>query len=351
MAKVIVWTQAYNAEKTLRRAMDSILQQTYPDLEYYVLNNASTDGTGAIIEEYAKKDPRVIPLSVEKNSITASKTFFLDISKSKNMKWLCWCDADDCYTHDFLEKSIDFAEKENLKLVASGYDYIDGATNEILKTKNLKNNLIVEGNGFTEHFVEYRAFTTTIWAKLIDFSLYISIISHKPSSNTYQAYTESSDLLALFKNSTRFGILKNVMYHYYQYPFSLIRTIDPEFFFGYNRHWDALKIYLASYGPISSRNMDFLYAIYLSLMDERLHIIYHSTLSLDEKIKYICYILNDKRSKETFSRHASPEFRNLAARKIFLNQIRSQVTTLQNQTDLSCDLACLFHVIHTLQEL
>ena len=54
MAKVVVWTQAYNAEKTLRRAMDSILQQTYTDFEYYVLNNASTDGTGAIIEEYAK---------------------------------------------------------------------------------------------------------------------------------------------------------------------------------------------------------------------------------------------------------------------------------------------------------
>ena len=88
MAKVVVWTQAYNAEKTLRRAMDSILQQTYPDFEYYVLNNGSSDGTGAIIEEYAKKDSRVIPLSVEKNDLEVSADFLPSIFKKHPLNGL-----------------------------------------------------------------------------------------------------------------------------------------------------------------------------------------------------------------------------------------------------------------------
>lgn len=350
MAKVVVWTQAYNAEKTLRRAMDSILQQTYTDFEYYVLNNASTDGTGAIIEEYAKKDPRVIPLSVERNSIKASKPFLLNIAKTKNMQWLVWCDADDSYSPDFLKKSIDFAETEHLDLVASGYDYVDGSTNQTLKIKSLKENLILEKNTFIDHFVEFRAYTTTVWAKLINFPSYISIIT-RDADDSYKAYTESSGVLALFKQADRVGILKDVMYHYYQYPSSLIRTLDPAFFFGYNQHWDILKQYVASYGPISNRNMDFLYAIYLSFIEERLNTIYAAPISFDQKIKYITDILDNNRAKETFSRNASPEFRNLAARKNFLDEIYNQVANLQKQANISYDLSDLFRIIDCLQEL
>lgn len=46
---IYVRTCAYNAEKTLRRAMDSVLNQTYGELTYYVLDNGSTDRTGEIL--------------------------------------------------------------------------------------------------------------------------------------------------------------------------------------------------------------------------------------------------------------------------------------------------------------
>ena len=42
---IYVRTCAYNAEKTLKRAIDSILQQTYQDFEYHILENGSSDGT------------------------------------------------------------------------------------------------------------------------------------------------------------------------------------------------------------------------------------------------------------------------------------------------------------------
>ena len=58
---IYVRTCAYNAEKTLRRAMDSVLNQTYDKLTYYVLDNGSTDRTGEILREYAEKDSRVVP--------------------------------------------------------------------------------------------------------------------------------------------------------------------------------------------------------------------------------------------------------------------------------------------------
>ena len=46
---IYVRTCAYNAEKTLKRAIDSILQQTYQNFEYHILENGSSDGTGASV--------------------------------------------------------------------------------------------------------------------------------------------------------------------------------------------------------------------------------------------------------------------------------------------------------------
>jgi glycosyltransferase involved in cell wall biosynthesis len=50
MRQVVFFTQAYNAEKTLRRAVDSILAQTYTNFVYYIVDNGSTDGTGEMIQ-------------------------------------------------------------------------------------------------------------------------------------------------------------------------------------------------------------------------------------------------------------------------------------------------------------
>ena len=60
--KVVFYTQAYNAEKTLHRTIDSILRQTYANFVYFVCDDGSTDGTREIILNYAKKDDRVIPI-------------------------------------------------------------------------------------------------------------------------------------------------------------------------------------------------------------------------------------------------------------------------------------------------
>lgn len=57
----------YNREKSLRGAMDSMLNQTVDDYEIIVVNDGSTDGTAKILEEYAQKDPRVVVLTNEKN--------------------------------------------------------------------------------------------------------------------------------------------------------------------------------------------------------------------------------------------------------------------------------------------
>ncbi|QKT02472.1 glycosyltransferase [Ectothiorhodospiraceae bacterium 2226] len=59
MAKVSVITPVYNGERFLAACIESVLGQTYGDWEYIIVNNASTDGTGRIARDYARRDARI----------------------------------------------------------------------------------------------------------------------------------------------------------------------------------------------------------------------------------------------------------------------------------------------------
>ena len=65
MPKISVIVPVYNTEKYLRRCVDSILAQTFTDFELLLIDDGSTDGSGAICDEYAQADPRVRVFHIE----------------------------------------------------------------------------------------------------------------------------------------------------------------------------------------------------------------------------------------------------------------------------------------------
>ena len=68
--KVSVIVPVFNVEKYLRQCLDSILQQTYQNLEIIIINDGSTDGSDAICREYAGKDSRRSYFAKENNGIS-----------------------------------------------------------------------------------------------------------------------------------------------------------------------------------------------------------------------------------------------------------------------------------------
>lgn len=60
MTKVSVIIPIYNTEEYLARCLDSILNNTYKDLEVICINDGSTDKSASILKQYSEKDPRVI---------------------------------------------------------------------------------------------------------------------------------------------------------------------------------------------------------------------------------------------------------------------------------------------------
>lgn len=338
-AKVIFFTMAYNAHNTVRRTIDSILNQTYTNFDYFILDNGSTDDTNKIILEYAKRDHRIKHIHVNKNDPTNGGAFFTTIMHCTNADYMVWCDADDEYTNDFLEKMVGFAEDNQLDIAACGYDMIDGNTGKILKHRALDNNLIISGDAFANDFITYRGFMPSLWGKLYSVSLLRrkntvsqdDTIHSIPLGNKKveeRMWDESFYILELFKKANRAGVYGKSMYLYYQYPSSLSRQNIIHNLPSYNDYWTILKQYLEYYGPISKINLDFLYAIYLSLVEEFVEKVFVADLSVKQKIDCLSYIFSNSRWAETLARKADPQFRNLAAKRNYVDDVKKRILAL-----------------------
>lgn len=97
MAAVSIIVPVYNAENTIRRCMESILNQTYTDFELLVMDDGSRDGTAAIIDGYAAKDPRVIAVHKPNSGVSDTRNQALDRARGKYIQFL---DADDWISPD-----------------------------------------------------------------------------------------------------------------------------------------------------------------------------------------------------------------------------------------------------------
>lgn len=115
------------------------------------------------------------------------------------------------------------------------------------------------------------------------------------------------------------------MYQYYQYPPSLSHISIEANLSSYRDLWTATKEYLESYGTISKLNEDFLYAVHLSLVEEAVGNVFVAELETEKKLELLEEVFSDPIWADTLKRDADPMFRNLAARKAFVSDIKNKV--------------------------
>lgn len=92
MPQVSIIVPAYNAQKTIARCLDSVLNQTFTDFELIVMDDGSKDETPAILDEYAGKDPRIHVVHKMNSGVSDTRNKALDLAKGEYLQFL---DADD----------------------------------------------------------------------------------------------------------------------------------------------------------------------------------------------------------------------------------------------------------------
>ena len=118
---VSIGLPVYNGEDFLKYALDSLLSQTFRDFELIISDNASTDNTPKICQEYVLRDKRI--RYIRQNNNMGALWNFNFVLKQSNKEYFIWVSADDKLHPEFLEKNIDILEK-NKNVVCSIGDVI-----------------------------------------------------------------------------------------------------------------------------------------------------------------------------------------------------------------------------------
>jgi glycosyltransferase involved in cell wall biosynthesis len=316
--KIIAYTRAFNAETTIRRAIESVINQTHGDFEYYLIDNGSIDQTRIIMEEYADRDGRIRVMGEEAFTVNPKYEYFQ--KRYPDNYYFCLLDADDEYLPEFFEKTLAFAENNDLDIAAAGSNYIDADSGRVVAQKTIKKELIIEGRAFADEFIQYRGLLGAFWGKFFKFTVFknrdYSIFPR------IQFCDDSILVWTFYEPVKRFGFLAQPLHNYYLYPnsksryFNLDRLNDCHTFF---HHY---KSSLERFGPISSLNMDYLYAIWLGWIDD---FIFRPLCELDlpteKKLSLLSEVFASRVTKAMLRREADPRFRNLAARGSFLQDV------------------------------
>lgn len=112
---------AYNIEKYIERCVESVRQQNYTNLQIIIINDGSTDQTGKILDNLAKKDFRIKVLHNSNEGVSAARNAGLDVADGE---YIGFVDGDDYIETVMYEKLIELVETYNADIAHCGYQMV-----------------------------------------------------------------------------------------------------------------------------------------------------------------------------------------------------------------------------------
>lgn len=108
----------YNMEAFLAECLDSVLAQTYPHLQVLCVNDGSKDRSQEILEAYARRDPRIVPIVKENGGLSSARNRGLEEAAGEYVMFL---DSDDWLDHDICRLAVEEMENSRVDLVMWSY--------------------------------------------------------------------------------------------------------------------------------------------------------------------------------------------------------------------------------------
>lgn len=307
---ISIITFVYNSREYIRECAESVLNQTFKDFEWVVLDNGCTDGTSYILEEYAKKDNRIKLFKNKVNtfifSVSDNENFngynsFTEYRKNLKSEYVALLDSDDFLHKDFLKDLYVAAKKYNVDISAAGTEMFNDE-NKKNRSKRCpptfySNDITEVGNVFREIYGCFRS----LWGKLIRTPIYINIFygNKKTLLNAGDTYL----CIDFLKNSKSLVTLNKVLHYYRVRNNSLYQSQVNK-----DRYLDYLIIYresrelLNDWNKLDDKNLNFITEVlYFSIKDCIDIAIKTINAPLKDRIRVITTILSDIKLRKIFN--------------------------------------------------
>ena len=207
----------YNVEKYLDRCVQSILKQTYKNIEIILVDDGSLDNCGTICDEYEKKDKRVRAIHKENGGLSSARNTGIKMAKGE---YVCFVDSDDWIEKNMIEHISELIIKNRAEIVSVSYAL---AKNENIKVKKRTSIKVMSRNEALEYFFEIgmhkRISDYPIWIKGIKKELFNDV--EFPEGTLYEDYVTNIELISKVNTYVKSS---KVCYFYFQGDKSIVRS-------------------------------------------------------------------------------------------------------------------------------
>ena len=194
----------YNSDKYIRRSIDSIIRQTCQNWELILVDDGSTDSSGVICDDYARRDSRIRVIHKDNGGVASARQLGTAAAQGE---YSIHCDADDWMESNMLAEMYSRAKEVDADIVVSDFYYNYSEDNQSLYK--------VEVPFYAPKLlmaILYGQSFGALWHKLIRHSLYTKYNVHYIEGINY-----CEDVLALaqlLRNDLTIAYLENAYYHY-----------------------------------------------------------------------------------------------------------------------------------------
>lgn len=214
---VSIIVPVYNVKEYLRECMDSILGQTYKNIEVIMVDDGSTDGCHDICEEYKNKDDRVMVITQKNQGLAAARNTGL---KYINGTIVSFIDSDDRINKYMIEKMVDELERSGADIVFCGFERFEDGTNKVYSREMLGNRWKVIN---PKEYGKILYLNPGVWNKLYR----VEVLKN----NNFSKLRLCEDLVFLIdmiKQSPRITRVREVFYYYRVRKTSIINTVSED---------------------------------------------------------------------------------------------------------------------------
>ena len=206
MDRVSIIVPVYNVAPYLPRCIESLLGQTHSNVEVILVDDCSKDDSKSVMQEYAQRDNRVCTIYQPKNKgVSAARNRALDLISGD---WVCFCDGDDWYELDFVEKMLDCAKKENADYIMCNYkivseyrpEIVAGSIDGLSSGCDIKTVIACGPTSSCTHMIKKVLFD-------------ISCVRYPEECRQYE---ELPVIPVLAKYANKIGVVEEALYNYFQ---------------------------------------------------------------------------------------------------------------------------------------
>lgn len=205
---VSVIVPIYKVEKYLGKCVDSIINQTYKNLEIILVDDGSPDNSGKICDEYAKKDNRIKVIHKENGGHSSARNAGLDVSTGE---FIAFVDSDDRIHLDFVEKLYRAIKEENADIASCYVESFIENKNKIERRVYVNKKIVVEGKGggFKYYYHLGKKSSNVVWNKLYKRHIFETL-----RFINGRVYEDRAIYLHLLAQSEKMVFIPEVLYTY-----------------------------------------------------------------------------------------------------------------------------------------